>query len=131
MCRRSCELQAKEDASELREKSMALKAEVAAAEEAATELAQQRDEAILPIGNIVHDSVPVDDDEVLVCCALFCYAHVTLLSNVGRLRAAVAPNYLPHGLRQRAGHCRPRDQHRHCRPPKQLKRQPPQARALS
>ena len=43
---------------------MALKAAVAEAEEAAKAAQRQRDEAILPIGNLVHDSVPVDDDEV-------------------------------------------------------------------
>lgn len=57
-------LQAKEDAAELRAQSVAIKAQIAAAEEAEQAAATARDDAIVPIGNIVHDSVPVHDDEV-------------------------------------------------------------------
>lgn len=41
-----------------------MKAAVKEAEEGEAALAAARDEALLPIGNLVHDSVPVDDDEV-------------------------------------------------------------------
>uniref|UniRef100_A0A061RM96 serine--tRNA ligase n=1 Tax=Tetraselmis sp. GSL018 TaxID=582737 RepID=A0A061RM96_9CHLO len=54
---------AKEDATELQEKSKAIKAGIAAQEEKEAALAEQRDRAIIPIGNLVHDSVPVSDDE--------------------------------------------------------------------
>lgn len=63
-------VQAREDATELKAQSAQAKADVAAAEEASSVKAAQRDEAILPIGNLVHDSVPVDDDEVLFCSPL-------------------------------------------------------------
>ena len=41
-----------------------IKEEQASADAAVTDIATQRDEAIMTIGNLVHDSVPVDDDEV-------------------------------------------------------------------
>lgn len=59
------ELQAKQDASELQEKSKVMKKEVEAAVQAVAAAAAARDQALLGIGNLVHDSVPVDDDEVL------------------------------------------------------------------
>jgi seryl-tRNA synthetase len=64
MCEPALWLQAKEDASALRERSTALKEEVAAAQAEEAEVAEARDAAVLPIGNLVHDSVPVSDDEV-------------------------------------------------------------------
>ena len=57
-------LQAKQDTTELQEKSKAIKKSIAAAEESAKELAEARDKAIMPIGNLVPDSVPVSNDEV-------------------------------------------------------------------
>jgi len=54
---------AKEDATELQEKSKEIKARIAEAEKVEKELSEARDAAIVPIGNIVHDSVPVSDDE--------------------------------------------------------------------
>jgi len=54
---------AKQDATELQEKSKTIKARIADAEKLEKELAEARDAAIIPIGNIVHDSVPVSDDE--------------------------------------------------------------------
>ncbi len=56
--------QAKEDATELQNKSKELKAQIAAKEDEEKALAEQRDAAIIPIGNLVHDSVPISDDEV-------------------------------------------------------------------
>ena len=57
-------LQAKEDASELQEQSKALKARIVEAEKKEGELVAARDKALAPIGNLVHDSVPISDDEV-------------------------------------------------------------------
>ena len=57
-------LQKKEDASELQQQSVALKKQAEEAEAAKDELERARDRALLPIGNLVHDSVPVDNDEV-------------------------------------------------------------------
>ncbi|CAG9463890.1 unnamed protein product [Pedinophyceae sp. YPF-701] len=54
---------AKEDASELMEKSKAMKETIKQLEEQAKTAEDARDAAILPIGNLVHDSVPVSDDE--------------------------------------------------------------------
>ena len=59
-----CDLQAKKDTTELQEKSKAIKKEIAAAEEDAKQLAEARDKAIHPIGNLVPDSVPISNDEV-------------------------------------------------------------------
>ena len=60
----SCRLQAKQDATELQEKSKQLKVNIKVAEEVEKALAEERDAALIPIGNLVPDSVPVDDDEV-------------------------------------------------------------------
>ena len=60
-------LQAKKDATELQEKSKSMKAEIVRAEEAAKEAEAVRDKALMGIGNLVHDSVPVDNDEVQFC----------------------------------------------------------------
>jgi seryl-tRNA synthetase len=57
-------MQANEDATELKAKSVALKAELNEAEAEEQRVAEERDKALIPIGNIVHDSVPIDDDEV-------------------------------------------------------------------
>ena len=54
---------AKEDASELQEKSKELKKGIAAAEEAEKVAAAARDKALGPIGNLVPDTVPVDNNE--------------------------------------------------------------------
>lgn len=54
---------AKGDATELQEQSKAMKVGIKEAEEEEKTLAAERDAAILPIGNLVHDTVPVDDDE--------------------------------------------------------------------
>ncbi|CAL5224747.1 g7480 [Coccomyxa viridis] len=54
---------AKKDATELQEKSKSMKAEIVRAEEAAKEAEAVRDKALMGIGNLVHDSVPVDNDE--------------------------------------------------------------------
>ena len=57
-------LQAKQDTAALQERSKEMKAAVKEAEDGEAALAAARDEALLPIGNIVHDSVPIDDNEV-------------------------------------------------------------------
>lgn len=57
-------LQANEDASELKQQSVALKEKLASTEADVKLAAEERDRAIAPIGNLVHDSVPIDDDEV-------------------------------------------------------------------
>jgi len=53
----------KEDASELQEKSKAMKKNIEDANEAEKEAANARDKALGVIGNLVHDSVPVNNDE--------------------------------------------------------------------
>ncbi len=57
-------LQKKEDATELQGKSVALKKQTEEAEVAKNELETKRDKTMVVIGNLVHDSVPVDNDEV-------------------------------------------------------------------
>lgn len=54
---------AKEDATEAMERSKAMKTKIKAAEEEESRLSKERDDALLPIGNIVHSTVPVSDDE--------------------------------------------------------------------
>jgi seryl-tRNA synthetase len=54
---------AKQDSSELQEQSKALKERVKELEAREKELSAARDAAVVPIGNLVHDSVPVSDDE--------------------------------------------------------------------
>jgi len=56
--------QAKQDTTELQEKSKGLKAEIVKAEEAVKAAETARDNTIKLIGNIVHDSVFVSNDEV-------------------------------------------------------------------
>jgi len=57
--------QAKQDASELQEKSKGLKERMQAMEAAAAEADGERDACLKLIGNLVHDSVPVSDQEVI------------------------------------------------------------------
>lgn len=45
-------------------KGKALKAAIVACEEQMNAFEVARDAAIAPLGNLVHDSVPVDNDEV-------------------------------------------------------------------
>jgi seryl-tRNA synthetase len=54
---------AKQDATDLQEQSKALKERVKELEAREKDLSAARDAAIVPIGNLVHDSVPVSDDE--------------------------------------------------------------------
>lgn len=56
-------VQAKQDTAALQEKSKELKASVLRTEEEAKAADAARDKAIMPIGNLVHDSVPISDDE--------------------------------------------------------------------
>lgn len=57
-------MQAKGDATELMEKSRAVKEAIAATEEKEKEVIRARDAELASIGNLVHDSVVVSDDEV-------------------------------------------------------------------
>ena len=57
-------LQAKQDTSELEVKGKAIKERIAACEENLRQLETARDAALAPIGNLVHDTVPIDNDEV-------------------------------------------------------------------
>lgn len=50
-----------------------MKAEVVKAEEAAKEAEAVRDKAVMAIGNLVHDSVPVSNDEVCLWLHLISY----------------------------------------------------------
>lgn len=59
-----CITQAKQDATELQEQSKVLKASIAELEEKEQAIIAERDAALVPIGNIVHDSVPISDNEV-------------------------------------------------------------------
>lgn len=54
---------AKEDATELMEKSKTMKVKIKEAEASLVELEEECQQAIGPIGNIVHSSVPISDDE--------------------------------------------------------------------
>ena len=74
-------LQAKQDTTELEARGKALKEAIGAAEARLAELETARDAALAQIGNLVHDSVPVDDDEVrlfvsglLSLCQMYCRA---------------------------------------------------------
>lgn len=67
-------LQKKEDATELQEKSVALKKQTEEAEVTKNSLESKRDKAMIVIGNLVHDSVPVNNDEVMASAALTCSA---------------------------------------------------------
>lgn len=58
--------QEKKDASELQEKSKTTKSKIKEAEEKALETESQRDKTLNQIGNIIHDSVPISQDEVLI-----------------------------------------------------------------
>jgi seryl-tRNA synthetase len=59
--------QAKQDATALQEQSKAMKVGIKEAEEAEKALQDALEAAVVPLGNLVHDSVPISDDEV---CAL-------------------------------------------------------------
>ena len=63
--------QAKQDAAEEMEASKALKARIAELEQAEKDAGAARDAALLAIGNVVHDSVPVSDDEARFATAGF------------------------------------------------------------
>ncbi len=56
--------QAKQDTTELESRGKALKEGIGGAEKQLAEVEVARDAALAHIGNLVHDSVPVDDDEV-------------------------------------------------------------------
>lgn len=58
--------QAKQDAAEQMEASKEVKARIADLEAKEKEVGAARDAALVTIGNLVHDSVPVSDDEVRV-----------------------------------------------------------------
>lgn len=89
------ECQAKKDTTELQEKSKGLKADVLKAEEDAKAADAARDKATMVIGNLVHDSVPVSNDEVpfvsfvpllMSLRARVFYQHSAVLSYEGAMR---------------------------------------------
>lgn len=47
------------------EKSKEIKASIADLEQKEKDIIALRDAALVPIGNLVHDSVPISDDEVI------------------------------------------------------------------
>ena len=57
-------LQAKQDSAELEAQSKALKQNIADLESKEADIIAARDASLVLIGNLVHDSVPVSDDEV-------------------------------------------------------------------
>ena len=64
-------MQAKQDADDLMQQVKAAKEQIADIEAEAKRIALERDAALMPIGNLVHDSVPVDYDEVgMLSCIL-------------------------------------------------------------
>jgi len=81
-------VQAKEDATELMEKSKAMKVDIKAAEARLTELEAECNDAIAPIGNLVHSSVPISDDE----------ANNVVVREVGEPRK---PQDLPDGSKEK------------------------------
>jgi seryl-tRNA synthetase len=56
-------MQAKQDTTELQEKSKSMKKDIEAAVQRVDAAVAARDTALLTIGNLVHESVPVDNDE--------------------------------------------------------------------
>ena len=64
--------QNKESADDLMEQVKQVKADAEKLNADASQLAQQVEDAIAPIGNLVHDSVPVSDDEVRFCSHIDC-----------------------------------------------------------
>ena len=60
-------VKAKQDTTELEARGKALKEAIGAADARLTEIETARDAALAQIGNLVHDSVPIDDDEVREC----------------------------------------------------------------
>lgn len=74
--------QAKQDASELQEASKGLKAKIAEIEEREKAVIAERDAALVPIGNVVHDSVPISDNEVGLGGCL-CVTFVSVCGSVG------------------------------------------------
>lgn len=79
---------AKQDATELQEKSKQLKVGIKEAEELEKQLAESRDAALVPIGNLVHSTAPVSDDE----------ANNVIVRTVGELRS---PKDLPDGKKEK------------------------------
>jgi seryl-tRNA synthetase len=61
--------QAKKDSTALQEKSKALKQTMLDIQEKEKEVISAREAALLPIGNLVHDTVPISDNEV-ACLAV-------------------------------------------------------------
>lgn len=57
-------MQAKQDPTELQEKSKEIKQRIQEVEAQEQEVINARDAALQPIGNLVHDTVPISDNEV-------------------------------------------------------------------
>ena len=81
-------MQAKKDASELQEQSKKFKQDIVEAEADTKRAIEDRDQALRVIGNYVHDSVPVSNDEVPRSPPEFCIRQQTLfLASLGPSRA--------------------------------------------
>ena len=63
--------QAKKDSSELESKSKAMKGKLAVLEEQVKAAETTLEAAVQPIGNLVHDSVPVSNDEVILVTSVY------------------------------------------------------------
>lgn len=76
---------AKQDATEQQEASKAMKGGIKELEEKEKELSEARDATLLPIGNLVHDTVPISDNEVRgrSLCASDCCSPAFLHKNGG------------------------------------------------
>ncbi len=95
--------QAKGNADELMEKSKTLKKSIQEAEEREKAVIVERDNTVVLIGNIVHDSVPVSNDEVRASHSTQGIAHTAYahpMQDQGQQRYATR---LQRTLRQRLG----------------------------
>ena len=77
-----CCTQAGGNSEELQEKSKELKKNILEVEEKEKEVIKARDAKVMLIGNIVHDSVPVSDNEVCVCAGARAMKLAMLLHHV-------------------------------------------------
>ena len=88
-------MQAKKDSSELEAKSKAMKGKLAVLEEQVKAAETTLDAAVCPIGNLVHDSVPVSNDEVSLARNAWLKAHTLLRTICNGQTAAWVVLYIP------------------------------------
>ena len=87
-------VQEKKDTAELQEQSKQLKKDKEATEELVKEVEAARDKAIVPIGNLVPDSVPISKDEVWLCFSGACVqggGRIAKASQVHLLKYSAGP----------------------------------------